>query len=93
MNAVNGLHIQTRTLGQDVHRIVNLDIHMVADSLKFLAFCRDDLAIPALDLVRGRALLGEPTSDNNAPAVVFGPVCFLALVLKHHRNFCDADRG
>lgn len=53
------------TLGEDIHRIVNLDIHMITYRSKFLPFAADGLAIFAFDLVGAAALLREATGDHN----------------------------
>lgn len=78
--------VHLHTLSEDVHRIVDLDVHMVADSLQLLTLRRDDLPVPALDLVRGSAILGEPAGNHDALAIVLRSVRFIALVLEDDRD-------
>ncbi len=71
-----------RTLREDVHRVVDLDVHVVTDGLQLLALGRNKPPILAPDLVRGRAILGEATGYDNALPVLLRLVRFLSLVLQ-----------
>ena len=39
-----------RTLSQDIHRVIDLDIHVVTDCRQFIFLGADDLVILTLDL-------------------------------------------
>ena len=65
---------------------------MVANSLQLLALRRNAFAVPCLDLVRRRAILGEATRDDDALAVLFGLEGFFALVLQLNTDFCHAEQ-
>ena len=78
---------------EDIHRVVYLNVHVIADCLQLLALCRDDLAVPILDLVRRSAILGEPTGDNDALAILLWPVRFFALVLENDRDLRDTAKS
>lgn len=77
------------TLRQDIHRVVDLNVHVITDGLKLLSFGRNDLAVSALDLVRRRAVFGEAARDHNASAVVLGSVRLLPLVFQHNGHLSD----
>ena len=81
---------ERHTLSEDIHGIVDLNVHMVADGLQLLALCRDSPPIPRLDLVRRRAVPREAASYDDALAVLLRFVGFLALVLELHGYLGDA---
>ena len=73
-------------LCKNVHGIVDLNIHVVANCRQLVSLGRYDFAILRFDLVRGRAFLGEAAGDNDAVAVLFVPVCVFPLVLQDDRD-------
>lgn len=81
-----------RTLRQDIHRIIDLNIHMIANRAQLLALRRHLLSGFRLDLVRRAAVFREAARDDDAVAVDVGPVGFVALVLEHYRYFGRAAR-
>ena len=81
---------ERHTLSEDVHGIVDLNIHVVADGLQLLALRRDSPPIPRLDLVRRRAVPREAASDDDALAVLLRLVRLLALVLELYGYLGDA---
>ncbi len=70
-----------------IHRIINLDVHMVADGRQLLPLCGDHLSIPALDLVGRRAFFSEASSDDDAIAIYIMFIRLVALVLQLNRDF------
>ena len=69
------------TLGENVHWVIDLNVHVIADRLEVFAFGGDKLPVLAPDLVRRRAILGEAAGNDDALPEVLRPECFLALVL------------
>src|ERR1700691_1194250 len=84
---MSGKYVPKRTLREDIHRVINLDIHMVANSSQFVLLRGDYLAILALDLPRRASLLREPARNDDTLAVFLGPVGFFTLILDSYRDF------
>ena len=78
------------TLGENVHWVIDLNVHVIADRLEVFAFGGDKLPVLAPDLVRRRAILGEAAGNDDALPEVLRPECFLALVLQLNCNFRNA---
>lgn len=57
------------TLRQDIHRIIYLDVHMIAYLRQLVPFRGDDSSVLALDLIGGSSVLGETTGDDDAISV------------------------
>lgn len=76
---------------KDVHGIVNLNVHMVANGREFFALGRDYLAIPTLDLVRRGPFFGETAGDDDTVSIQVILECFIALVFKLNRHFCSTN--
>ena len=53
MRTVIGGDTLRQTLGEDIHRIVDLNIHMVADCGELLPLGRNNSTVFRLDLIRG----------------------------------------
>lgn len=68
------------TLCQDIHRIVNLDVHVVTDSSQFIFLGADNLPVLALDFPRGIPLLREFAGDNDSFPIFLGSESFFALI-------------
>lgn len=79
------------TLSKNIQWVINLNVHMVAYGRKFLSFRADDFTILALDLPRGRAVLGEAATDNDGFTILFRPVSFFTLVLDGNRDFSNTE--
>lgn len=75
------------TLGENIHRVVDLNVHMIADGSKFIFLGANDSAVLALDFPRAIALFGEFTSDHNGLSVFLGLVRLLPLVLQRNGDF------
>ena len=65
---------------QNIHRVVNLNVHMVTDRGELLPLVRDQGAILSLDLVCGTSFGVKPSSDDDAVAVNVMLVCFVTAV-------------
>ena len=78
------------TLSEDVHWIVYLYVHVVANSRELLSFGRDDPSILTLDLVRGGTFLGEAPRNDDASAIVLRAIRLFALVLQNDRHLRDS---
>lgn len=78
------------TLRQDVHRIVHLDVHMVANLGQLVPFRGNDSTVPALDLVGRPSVLSEATGDDDAITVYLVVISFIALILQDKGHFGDA---
>lgn len=76
-------------MGEDVHGIINLNVHVIADGSEFIFLSGYSLAVLALDLPSRGACLREAASDDDALAILFGLVGFLALILHGDRHFRD----
>lgn len=74
------------TLSKNVHGIVDLNVHVIADGCQFVFLGGYSLTVLALDLPRRTAFFREATSDENALAVFFGLVGFFALILDRDRH-------
>lgn len=70
------------TLGQDVHWVVNLNVHMVTNRGEFLPLVRDRGAVLGLDLVCGASFGVKPPSDDDAVTINVMLVCFVAAVFQ-----------
>ena len=79
------------TLRKDVHGIVDLDVHMVANGREFFALSRDYFAVPTLDLVRRGPFFGETAGDDDTVSKQVILICFIALVFKLNRHFCSTS--
>ena len=75
------------TLCKDVHGIIDLDVHMVANGREFFALGRDCFAIPTLDLVRRGPFFGETASNDDTVPIQVILICFIAVVFKLNCHF------
>lgn len=81
-----------RTLSQNIHWIVHLDVHVVTDSGELVLLRRDNLGlIFALDLPAGGAVASEPAGNNNSFTILLWLVGFFALVLNVDGNLGLAE--
>lgn len=78
------------TLRQDIHRIVHLDVHMVAYLGQLVTLRGNHSPLPALDLVGRSSVLSEPTSNDDAVAVDIMIIRFVTLIFEDKCNFGDA---
>lgn len=83
----------SHTLGQYVHRVIDLDIHVVTNSGQLILLCADNLPIDALDFPGGIALLGELSRDDDSSAILLGLESFLSLVFYVNCDFRSAVKG
>ena len=79
--------MQELTLGEDIHRVIDLDVHVITNGRELLAFSGDDPSILALDLIRGRAFLGETPGDHDTLAIILGAIRLFSLILQDDRYF------
>lgn len=77
------------TLGQNVHRVIHLNVHVVANLGQFLPLGRHDLAILTLELVRRSTILGKTTRDDDAVTIGIMLIRLFALVLQGKGHFGD----
>lgn len=75
------------TLCQNIHRVVDLNVHVITNCRKILSLVRDQSTVLGLDLVRGASLAVKPPRDDNAVAINIVLVCFVATVLEGDRDF------
>ena len=80
------------TLCQDIHRIIDLDVHVVTDSSQLIFLGADDLPILALDFPRGIPLLGKFTRNHDGLSVFLGSEGFFALIFDMDGDFRGAER-
>lgn len=80
------------TLCKNIHWVINLDIHVVADRRELISLGRDDSAIFRLDLVRRRAFLRKATRDHNAVAIDIVLIGVLSLVLEDDSHLCRTTK-
>ena len=78
-------------MSQDVHRIIDLDIHVITDSRQLIFLGADDLVVLALNLPSRGPILGESTGDMDRLSVFLWFVRFFALILKVDGYLGDAD--
>jgi len=74
-------------LCQDVHRVVDLNVHVITNCGKVLSLVRDQGAILGLDLVRGTSFVIKLSRDDNAVAKNVVLVCFVTTILEGDRDF------
>ena len=72
---------------QNVHRVVNLNVHMIAYRGKLLSLMRDKGAILGLDLVCGTSFDVESPGDDDTVAINIVFVCFVATILEGNGDF------
>ena len=82
-----------RTLSEDIHRIVNLDVHMIANSSELFFLRANDFAVFAFDLPGRTAFLGELASDDDRFSIFPRLVCFFTLIFYLNRHFGSAGRS
>ena len=70
------------TLSKDVHRIVDLDVHVVADCGELIPLCRNGVVVLVRNLPARVSLCGELASDDDGGAILFGFVGLRTLVLE-----------
>jgi hypothetical protein len=75
------------TLRENVHWIIDLNVHMVTYGRQLVLLSGDDLAILGLDLPGGVSFLGEPAGNENTLAIFLGLIGFFALVLDGDGDF------
>lgn len=78
---------EVHALCKNVHGIVNLDIHMIANSRQLVSLGGDNFAVFRLDLVRRRAFLSEASGDDDTVTVILVPVCIFSLIFQDDRDF------
>lgn len=76
----------SRILSEDVHRIIDLDVHVVTNIRQLFTLGRDRLAILGHDLVRRVAMDAEFPLNNDTVAVFPRLVSILALILDSNCN-------
>ena len=72
---------------QNVHRVVDLNVHVITNCGKFLSLVRDQGTIFGLNLVRGAPFAVKLSRDNDAVAINVVLVCFVATVLEGDSDF------
>ena len=73
-------------MGEYSHRIVDLNVHMVANSRKLFALSGNDTIVPTLDLVRRSTVFTESSSHDDGITIFLMFVCFFALILDINRD-------
>ncbi len=82
-----------QTLRQNIHRIVNLDVHMIANSSELFFLRAYDFAVFAFDLPGRITFLGELASNDDRFPIFLGLVCFFTLIFYLNRYFGSAGRS
>lgn len=79
-----------RTLSQDIHGVIDLDIHVIANGRQFVFLSADDPSVFTLDFPGRATIFGESASNDDGLAVLFGFVGFLSLILDMDGDFGSA---
>lgn len=72
---------------QNIHRVVDLNVHMVTNRGKLLLLVRDHSAILGPDFVCGASFGVKPPSDDDTVAVNVVFVCFVATIFEGNGDF------
>lgn len=75
---------------KDIHRIVDLDIHVIANGGEFAAVIGHEFSALGTNPIGRAPLPGELPSDDNAGTIFLRLVRFVSLVLDHHGDFSNA---
>lgn len=72
---------------QNVHRVVDLNVHMITNCGKLFSLIRDRGAILGFDLVCGTSSGIESSRDDDAVAINVVLVCFVTTILEGDGDF------
>jgi hypothetical protein len=79
-----------QTLRENIHGIVDLDIHVVTDCRQLFLLGRNDSSVKTLDFPGARSVLGKTAGNKDGLAILFRLVSLVALILQLDCHFGDA---
>ena len=81
------------TLTEDVHGVIDLNVHVITNCREFVPFRADEFSILIFYLVVAAALFGKPTRNCDGVSINIGFESIFSLILECNCNFGPARFG
>ena len=77
---------------QNIHRVVDLNVHMIANCRKLLSLVGNEGVVLGLDLIRGGSFEVKSSRDDDLVTINITFVCFVATILEGDGDFRCSGR-